>query len=204
MTSLCLVLMLLAQAPASTAANAVARINAKVRVEVVAPVSPTSIAGHYTSNPAELKQRMGGNNPLQGDDLYLFPDGTYIYVEWADILPATIYDKGKWRMEQGTVALTSDRDIFWKNRAERRYVAFQRENRESEVLLIGLANALPWFEREDGAVRVRNQVIRPDPEFMLLLASRVREQQFSTDFAKVKADLMRKAWKPDFFREDQK
>ena len=45
---------------------------------------------------AYLLQRLAGkdSNPpkefhggLSGDDLYLFPDGTYIYCEWADIEP---------------------------------------------------------------------------------------------------------------------
>jgi hypothetical protein len=55
------------------------------------------LSGHYTDS--------GG---LSGDDLYLFPDKTYIYMEWADILPRTIRDQGAWEYQDSFITLYSD------------------------------------------------------------------------------------------------
>src|SRR6266480_6371654 len=85
---------------------------------------------------------------LSGDDLYLFPDGTYIYNEWADIEPTTIRDKGTWKIAEGLVQLTSDRDVTWDAGAERKYIAVRRRSRTDEILLIGTEGALIRFEED--------------------------------------------------------
>ena len=53
-----------------------------------------AISGHYSQ---------GGG--LEGEDLYLFPDSTYYFLEWADISPLTITEKGQWRYDDGFVKL---------------------------------------------------------------------------------------------------
>src|SRR6266480_1967218 len=83
------------------------RLQAKVQVDPINGVSPQRLAGKYSNPPKEFH---GG---LSGDDLYLFPDGTYIYCEWADIEPLTVRDKGAWKLADGLVVLTSDRDVTW-------------------------------------------------------------------------------------------
>jgi hypothetical protein len=58
------------------------RLQAKVQVDPINEEAPRRLAGKYSNPPKEL---FGGS--LSGDDLYLFPDGTYISCEWADIEP---------------------------------------------------------------------------------------------------------------------
>jgi hypothetical protein len=48
---------------------------------------------------------------LLGEDLYLFPDKTYFYLEWADIIPMSIRDKGTWTIEKNLVVLHPNDDI---------------------------------------------------------------------------------------------
>jgi hypothetical protein len=180
----------LAQAPVPTAADAVARINAKLGVVSVAIQSETSLAGRYTSAPAELTKRLGGVLP-GGNDLYLFPDGSYIYTEWDDLLPPTIYDKGKWILRGGFLDLASDPDVIWQPNVERRHLLIRRLGHEEEVMSVGAKKALHNFEKNAGN----------DPGFMLLRIGRVREERFNKGFAEVKARLMREAWDPWFFRK---
>lgn len=68
-----------------------------------------TFSGVYTSSPPELTKRAGP--PLRGDYLLLFPDGDFIYEEWMDIMPLTIFDKGKWRYEPPFIRLISDNTI---------------------------------------------------------------------------------------------
>jgi hypothetical protein len=79
------------------------RLRAQVSIDLVIGRRASEIAGHYSSNPKEL-----GTSPLNGNDLYLFPDGTYLYAEWGDLEPLTIRDKGNWNFIDGVLALTSD------------------------------------------------------------------------------------------------
>src|SRR5437660_10101729 len=105
---------------------------------------------------AYLLQRLAGkdSNPpkefhggLSGDDLYLFPDGTYIYCEWADIEPLTVRDKGAWKLADGLVVLTSDRDVTWDPDTEPKYVAVRRRSHYHEILLVGIGRDLVAKER---------------------------------------------------------
>src|SRR5947209_19022113 len=79
------------------------RLRAHVHVEPVIGATAHEIAGHYSSNPKEI-----GRSPLSGNDLYLFPDGSYLYSEWGDLEPVTIRDKGTWAFSDGAVKLVSD------------------------------------------------------------------------------------------------
>jgi hypothetical protein len=91
-------------------ATPVQRLQAKLPVEVVTGTSPSEMAGRYTSASEALGKMIGGGF-LSGDDLYLFPAGTYIYCEWADIEPLTARDKGTWATRDGLVVLTSDAEV---------------------------------------------------------------------------------------------
>ncbi len=99
----------------------------------------------------------------------MFPDGSYIYCQWADIQPTTVYDKGIWKAHEGLVELKSDREVTWDPRIDRKFVAFHRHSRSKEILIIGLEHDLPYFEKEAG----------DDPGFMLLLVAKKRETTFS-------------------------
>jgi hypothetical protein len=55
------------------------------------------LSGHYKHPLVQDR-----DNATQGVDFYLFPDRSYIYVEWADILPPTIFEKGNWTVTKNT------------------------------------------------------------------------------------------------------
>jgi hypothetical protein len=57
----------------------------------------TLLSGHYDMGPG-----------LSGENLYLFPDGTYLDTQWADIFPETICDEGSWGCQDGWVVLRTD------------------------------------------------------------------------------------------------
>ena len=188
-TMLAIVLPLLATpvGAKSSAASPLERLRAKTRVDAVTEIAPAHLAGKYTSTSKELQERVGPF--LGGNDLYLFPDGTYIYCEWADIEPVTVYDKGTWVFTDGQVELTSDPQVTWKPRAERKYVAVHRPSRAEEVLLVGTGRDLDYFEKHAGK----------DPEFMLLVSAKKREETFSQQEAeKLKVTLMKDAWRPKY------
>jgi hypothetical protein len=66
--------------------------------------SASDLAGHYTAETPRLTKMGGGG--LEGSDLYLFRDGSYVYTEWADIEPLTIHGQGRWAVLNGIVTLT--------------------------------------------------------------------------------------------------
>ncbi len=87
------------------------RLRAKVSIKSVADASIERLAGHYANTSKELGERVGGF--LSGDDLYLFPDGTYIFCEWSDVSLVTISDKGTWTLAKNSVELKSGPEITW-------------------------------------------------------------------------------------------
>jgi hypothetical protein len=183
-----LLIVLIAQSAAEPADVALERIHARV---AVVPVSgnTASLAGKYTSTPEELTSRWGGGS-LSGDELHLFPDGTYVYCEWADVEPMTIYDKGAWHVSGKTVTLSSDPEIKWDPNAGREFLLLRRETRTREVLLVGLKDGIDYFEKEADA----------EPEFMLLLVGLLRVHKYDQrDARQTKAELMKRAWRPEYF-----
>lgn len=128
---------------------------------------------------------------MSGDDLYLFPDGSYLYLVWADIPPTTIQDKGKWAVSGSEIVLTSDSEIKWKPGAERRYLLIHRSAHADEILAVGTDYGSRYFQEH----------AKDDPEFVLLLVSKVRINgitQKETDDLKEK--LIREAWRPEFYK----
>jgi hypothetical protein len=70
------------------------RLPQDVRIEDI-------LSGHY------VKNMLG----LTGTEVYLFPDQTYIWLDWDDISPRTIFDQGTWVYRDGVVALLTDRTV---------------------------------------------------------------------------------------------
>jgi hypothetical protein len=187
-------LFLLAQVATSpTFEGAVERLRAKTPVDAVRGASIEQLAGRYTSTSEELGKYVG---PFKGgDDLYLFPDGTFVYCEWTDVSPLTVYDKGTWRIAEGLVELRSDPKVTWDPEIERRYAAIRRSSGNKEILLIGVARDLVRFEKDAGK----------DAGFMLLVIAKKRETTFSKEAAgRVKARLLKEAWRPEYFQEKAK
>jgi hypothetical protein len=176
-----------------TAQEALGRLRAKLAVEAVTDTSSARLAGQYTSSSEELRRRVGPF--LSGNDLYLFPDQSYIYCVWTDIQPVTIFDKGTWRVKDGFLELTTSADVTWKPNLEREYIVVHRASRPDEIVLVGAKDGLSYFEQNAG----------DDPEFMLLVVSKVRRTPLTRrKSAKLKARLMRESWRPEFFREPAK
>ena len=169
-------LFLLAQVGTTpTAHEAVERLRAKTPVEAVATPSLAELAGRYTTTSKELGKRVGPF--LAGDDLYLFPDGTYIYREWADIAPVTVHDMGTWSVEEGLVKLKSGPEVSWDPGEYRWY---------------GIEYALPYFEKKAGN----------DPAFMLLVNAKKRETTINRAEAKpLKMRLLKESWRPEYFQK---
>jgi hypothetical protein len=175
------------EAPAS---DALERLRAKVSIESLASLDMSGVAGHYTNPPKDLVKRIGG--VLNGDDLYLFPDETYIYCEWADVQPLTIYDKGTWTFTSGAVELRSDSDVTWDPEADRTYLAVRRRSKKKEVLLVGTHSDLSRFETES----------QDDPELTLLIVCKGRRGKLTRAASQiVKTQLLEQSWHPEYFKE---
>lgn len=165
-----------------------ARLRSKIDVERPSELNATAIVGHYSSSPDELRRRVP---PLSGDDLYLFPDSSYFYCVWSDVAPATIRDKGTWVASGDELTLTSDSGITWNPLTERRYLLLRRRSHAQEILAIGIDRDLPYFEKN----------AKRDPEFMLLLVSKVRVNGITSEESiDLKKKLMREAWHPEFYK----
>ena len=185
-------LMLLAAAQLSRPAptEVVKRLAARVPVVAVEVATPLDLAGRYTGQTRELRSRVGPF--LSGEDLYLFPDGTYLYCEWGDIVPKTIYDKGKWVARNGTVEFVSDADIAWEPGFDRRHVLVRRTSHQREIILLAVPADIDYFEKNAA----------DDPELMLLIVGMSRVETFSEKTSSgLKARLMRDAWDPKHFRK---
>ena len=164
-----------------------ARLRSKIDVERVGELTTKAIAGRYSSSPDELVKLV---IPFSGNDLYLFPDGSYIDLFWSDVPPPTIQDKGHWVVSEGEVRLTSDSDVNWAAVTERRYLLIRRRSHPQEILAVGLERDIPNFEKNASR----------DPEFQLLIRSKMQISRISPkDSVQLKQKLMRDAWRPDFY-----
>jgi hypothetical protein len=165
------------------------RLQAKIDVVSVPNITTSEFAGQYTNPSAELRKRIV---PMGSDDLYVFPDRTYIYTTVSDIPPETIADKGTWNIESNVLTLRSDKDVTWKSRrVERRHIVVRRRGHDNELFLVGLDSQLPYFERK----------AKDDPEFMFLLNSLKREKTISAEETEsLRKKLMKEKWQPDFYR----
>jgi hypothetical protein len=170
---------------AQPAASPVKRLRAKTSVEPIANLTRRQIAGRYTNPSQELIK--SSSPPVVGNNLYIFPDGTYVYCQWAAVMPVTVFDKGSWSFAAGVLELKSDRIVIWNPDLERRFVVARRTSRVEEILLIGAEKALRRFEEQAGG----------DPETMLLTVAKQRVRTISpSEVVGIKAALMREGWRP--------
>lgn len=156
-------------------------------------VSPADLPGKYTSHPEELTRRAGP--PLSGSELYLFPGGSYIYVEWADIYPRTIHDRGKWSVQDGRLHLESNEVVTWVSRRSRDLLAVRRATHSNEVMLVETERELPNFEQN---------AAKPgeDREFWLLLSSHSKVTPITAaEEQSLKLRLLSESWRPEAFRD---
>jgi hypothetical protein len=182
--------LILQLASAQSSATPLDRMRAKTALDPVTSLTAVQIAGQYANPSKELIKRVGP--PLDGNNLYIFPDKTYVYCEWGDVMQNTVFDKGTWNFAEGVLALKSDPEIKWDTRLERRFLAVRRPSHSDEILLVGIEEELPYFEKKAG----------DDPELMLLIVAKQREEPLrQAEAGKLKTNLMREGWRPDFFRK---
>jgi len=164
-----------------------ARLHSRVDVERVGDLSTATLAGKYSSSPDELLKKVV---PFSGNYLYLFPDGSYLYLFWSDIPPETIQDKGHWTTSQGQVRLASDPDITWRTGVERHYLLVRRRSHPQEILAIGMEHNIPYFAKNADS----------DPEFQLLIGSMMQVSRISSaESNQLKEKLLHDAWCPEFY-----
>jgi hypothetical protein len=127
---------------------------------------------------------------LSGSELYLFEDHTFIHTEWADIMPETVSDKGRWVFVGGVLTMSPDAEVTWKTRNDRRYVAL-RQGRDQTDLLLGLERAFAYVSYMADEPKEISKHVR--------LASRTRRATWkSAESEGIKAALMKRAWRPDW------
>jgi hypothetical protein len=102
-TFLLVFLQLTGSQPASQALD---RIRAKTPVAPATNLTALQLAGEYANPSNELIKLIGPS--LSGNNLYIFPDNTYIFCEWSDITQTTIYDKGTWSLSDSVIEFKSD------------------------------------------------------------------------------------------------
>ena len=142
--------------------------------------------------PAEITGRWAASMGLGGSTLYSFHDGTYIYTEWTDLFPETIYDKGRWQITGSVVVLTPDADVKWQPKTDRRYVLARIEGVAAPVLLgldqsLQILKTLMASEPDNAAGYARAAGL---PRKASLAAHETRG---------LRSRLMRDAWRPSFF-----
>jgi len=190
MTLLTLVVLLVQLGGLHPAVGPLERIRAKISVEPVANLNPAEFAGQYKNPSKELISRVGP--PLGGNSLYIFPDKTFVYCEWTDIMPDTVFDKGAWSFSGDILELKSASEVTWDSHLERRFLAVRRQSHAGEIILVGIGKDLHYFEKE----------ARDDPGLMLLIVGRQRDRIISqAETAKLKTKLMREGWRPDYLRD---
>jgi hypothetical protein len=161
------------------------RVNVAVPVEKVF-ADPKDVPGLWHS------QYSG----LSGRNLYLFSDGTYIYTEWADVLPETIYDRGRWRFHDALLRFVGDQKVTWATSSDRlwlidrRLLSMRPELQHDKWFLLGL---------DDTMDVVASEYITAD---RLESWSFTRAQRWKVgEEGRVQARLLKEAWRPGAFRK---
>jgi len=173
-----------AQPRACTPEECLRRINALAPIQEVA-LPDSGLPGEYT----------GGDGLLSGRTLYIFADHTYIYCEWADIEPLTIYDKGSWSLVNRILAFKADADVSWKQRLfDRRHMAIRLQASPRDVRLVGVDDELAFAE--DGAKHDGSS----DGYLRFISFTRKRPLKPEETTA-LRARLLKEAWRPDYFRK---
>jgi hypothetical protein len=99
--------------------------------------------------------------------------------EWTDAFPESIVDSGRWSFAADLLDLKSDNDRHLENRGLRdsRFVVFCLSRpRRRELRIVGVADEIGKLEK-----RFRESPTpAPDPQFLVMLYSRERQQIYRT------------------------
>jgi hypothetical protein len=165
------------------------RISSRVAVESV-HASASEVAGVYGH---QREDTISADSSEVRTALYLFPDGTYLFVQRVLVMPPTIFDKGHWMIVSDVLEVTSAPDVIWNPDLERKFLILRRTSHPREFLLVGADLALKRFERLAGN----------DAESALMTVARRRRRVIEPErTARVKDYLMKKAWHPERFSDE--
>ena len=152
-------------------------------IERVKLGSPTS---------GELVGTWSFGGELGGSFLYLFEDQTYIFTEWADIMPETVYHKGTWQVVDSVITLAVDADVTWDRPSDFRFLVYQATG-AAGVRLLGLDRMLTILEQS-----IRDMPGHNDLALKAASFSR-RSGRKPGESSRRKADIMKKCWNPDYY-----
>jgi hypothetical protein len=170
--------------PACSLADCLKRLASIVRVETVSPPS------------AELVGTWSFGGGLGGSFLYLFEDQTYIFTEWADIMPETVYHKGTWQVDDRVLTLAVDPDVTWDRPGDYRFLVYQVKG-AAAARLLGLDRMLGFLEQSIRQLPGNNDLALKAASFNRRSGWRPGES------VSHKADIMKKCWKPDYFADSK-
>jgi len=148
------------------------------------------IPGIYSTYGPTMLERLGRGT--SGSLFYIFPDGTYLYTKWADIMPETIYEKGHWEINDSFITFIGDNSLSKERSTSEKYLPIRMEN--NNILIMGNKWDYHYFSTHyfDG----------DDPAFIMLVATHEKIKNISNvEIEPLKAELMERAWKPWFFAE---
>ena len=144
------------------------------------------LPGHYSSAGPSLKKYVGASS---GSDLYMFPDETYIYTEWADIMPNTIHERGTWRFDGSIISLVSDNTLTTQRFLDSEQLPLVSPDKT--ILLMG-RKGFDYFQQHSS----------DKPDFMLSLTTLEKVSEIKNqDIETIKNKLLKEAWMPWFFAE---
>jgi len=162
--------------------------------DVTAPASESEtlalLPAHFSDRNSETTRRAGPG--LSGEDLYLFPDHAYLYLQWADIMPQTIFDKGTWQFEAGVVSLQSDHSVRQQDfPKDRRFVPlYHKVSGKRTLLLMGTSWDFTYFKEK----------ATTNDDFMLFLCTFTHIETIEAAGAEtLRKKLYADSWKPEFF-----
>jgi len=120
-----------------------------------------AVAGKYGSSPDELRKRV---LPLSGDDLYFFPDGSYIYLDLLILVVISHPQRFRTRaIGSHPKAKSGSRPTLTSPVALERsgvILLVCRRSHPQEILAIGVERDIPYFEKNADR----------DPEFQLFFS----------------------------------
>jgi len=155
---------------------------------------------------------------LAGNEFFVFPDGTYFFIHWADVLATTIFDKGQWQYRDGFVVLFSDGSTPEHFHArDRRYLPLlfptdrpngMTETRWAEkkelLLLFGADFSFALFlgadhpQIDEQTRQFLRHCLHEDPQFQLRSSTYSKVEPISPDEAEgLKERVFQDCWRPD-------
>ncbi|MFO1253585.1 MAG: hypothetical protein U1E77_21165 [Inhella sp.] len=147
------------------------------------PLNAKQLAGEW--HRAEL------DSDLSGEKLYFFADGRFAATEWADILPETVTDLGRWRIEESLLTVTPDPRVTWTTQRDRRFLMLVLPGTAAPGRLLGLDDSLRFLEEEGFTMG-----------WLRFLAFR-RVRSWPAGRASAEWQRVMKAWRPSFFRSQR-